>query len=243
MLRSMQPAELDLPIDPKFDFRSEVPAGRDPDSWSPTLRSYHRLLWSKPLPDGRMFDLTEEGKPGGYFLRHDSALGTFRLTSDTITHRYLRTAVAKQIPAEALPTDIGYTIASALVFPGTRVDGKQTINQARGTHPRIRDRFDLTLECIRRQYQEEDNPLRAVLTRYSSFFELFVDFDGYVDFFLLHDVIGDDGKIAYWHHFDNFTTPPIPHDVDAYVAYRGRTRDFIRARNTRIADATAVMPS
>jgi hypothetical protein len=42
-----------------------------------------------------------------------------------------------------------------LVFPvRTRVDGRgqQSIHQRRGTHQLIRDRFDLTLECIRRHY-------------------------------------------------------------------------------------------
>ncbi|WP_113903400.1 DUF6994 family protein [Brevibacterium celere] len=34
-----------------------------------------------------------------------------------------------------------------------------TINGARGLHPRIVDRFDLTLECIRRHYRGEPSPL------------------------------------------------------------------------------------
>jgi uncharacterized protein DUF6994 len=34
-------------IDVTFDFRSDTPRGRDPDARSPTLRSYHQLLWSK----------------------------------------------------------------------------------------------------------------------------------------------------------------------------------------------------
>ena len=44
-----------LLIDTSFDFRIDS-AGRDPDKYSPTLRRYHRLLWSKPLPSGEMFD-------------------------------------------------------------------------------------------------------------------------------------------------------------------------------------------
>jgi hypothetical protein len=31
--------------------------GRDPDSSSPTLRKYHKILWSKPLPHGKIFKL------------------------------------------------------------------------------------------------------------------------------------------------------------------------------------------
>lgn len=57
---------------------------------------------------------------------------------------------------------------------------------ARGFHPRITDRIDLTLECIRRHYQAEDSPRGEVLARYGDFFALFEDFRGYVDFWLLH---------------------------------------------------------
>ena len=44
-------------IDTTFDFRTDTPPGRDPDSHSPTLRRYHQLLWSKPLPSGVLFEL------------------------------------------------------------------------------------------------------------------------------------------------------------------------------------------
>ena len=44
-------------IDITFDFRSDTPRGKDPDSRSPPLRSYHKLLWSKPLPSGVVFEL------------------------------------------------------------------------------------------------------------------------------------------------------------------------------------------
>ena len=38
-------------IDTSFDFRVDV-GGKDPDSHSPTLRRYHKRLWSRPLPGG-----------------------------------------------------------------------------------------------------------------------------------------------------------------------------------------------
>ena len=44
-------------IDIKFDVYSDTPKGKDPDTNSPTLRRYHRLLWSKPLPSGLNFEL------------------------------------------------------------------------------------------------------------------------------------------------------------------------------------------
>lgn len=39
-----------MTIDITFDFRRD--AIKDPDIDSPTLRHYHMLLWSKPLPSG-----------------------------------------------------------------------------------------------------------------------------------------------------------------------------------------------
>ncbi len=38
-------------IDTSFDFRTDA-SGKDPDAYSPTLRQYHKLLWSKALPSG-----------------------------------------------------------------------------------------------------------------------------------------------------------------------------------------------
>ena len=43
-------------IDTSFDFRTDA-GGKDPDTHSATLRRYHKLLCSKPLPNGAMFDL------------------------------------------------------------------------------------------------------------------------------------------------------------------------------------------
>ena len=47
------------------------------------------------------------------------------------------------------------------------------------------------MECIRRQYLGETSPLAEVLSRYGDFFALFEDFEGYVDFFLLQDLVSD----------------------------------------------------
>jgi hypothetical protein len=57
---------------------------------------------------------------------------------------------------------IACTIGGYIVFPRNRPGQTgQTINQSGGFHPAIRDRFDLTLECIRRHYSEPaaENPL------------------------------------------------------------------------------------
>jgi hypothetical protein len=66
-------------IDITFDFRSDTPPGKDPDTFSPTLRRYHQLLWSKPLPGGAPFELDVTGPP--YYLHHSSELGEFWLSS------------------------------------------------------------------------------------------------------------------------------------------------------------------
>jgi hypothetical protein len=50
-------------IDITFDFRSDTAPGKDPDTFSPTLRTYHQLLWSKPLPSGQLFRLDVSGPP------------------------------------------------------------------------------------------------------------------------------------------------------------------------------------
>ena len=176
------------------------------------------------------------------FPHHKSELGEFFLSSDTVirTFRTTRKAarVISQIPEserEAFSRQ-GYTIGGMMIFPGNRVDGRQTINQRRGTHPRIEDRFDLTLECIRRYYRGESSPLWETLGRYSDFFDLFGDFRGYVDFFLLQDLVADNyAAVKFFAPFDDFSTPAIPPSVEDYEAYRSLTLDFVKGRNGRIA--------
>lgn len=222
-------------VDTSFDYHSDTPPGKDPDKHSQTLQRHHQLLWSKELPVGGRFDLAPEPKS---YLAHRSRRGVFRLSSDAITTRLegKASAVIRKIPASKLPPYRGYSAGSALVFPGIQIDGKQVINQARGCHPLIADRFDLTLECIRLHYLELPNPLGDVLRRYSAFFALFKDFRGYVKFFLLQDLLEEeDGEtIAFLHTFKDFTTPAVPQDEDEYLDYLRLKNDFITARNNRI---------
>ena len=46
-----------MDIDINFNFYSDTPKGKDPDTNSDTLRKYHQFLWSKPLPNGSIFNL------------------------------------------------------------------------------------------------------------------------------------------------------------------------------------------
>lgn len=223
-------------IDITFDFRRDTPEGKDPDAYSKTLRRYHKQLWSKPLPGGELFSL-DDTIPGRY-LSHRSALGEFILTSDSV----IPTFKWSQRIRELIPNDelmafnaIGYTIGGMMIFPGNRVDGKWTINQARGCAKQIRDRFDLTVECIRRHYNGDESPLSGVLQRYARFFELFQSFRGYVEFFLLQDLVSADfSSVRLSEPFDNFASSPIPDGVGDYNAYRAASIAFIEARNKRI---------
>ena len=125
---------------------------------------------------------------------------------------------------------VGYTIGGMMVFPGNKVDGKLTINGARGFDRRIADRMDLTLECIRRHYLSEPSPLGDTLARYSDFFALFDDFRGYVDFFLLRDLVTSDcSSVRFFMPFNDFKSPSVPRDVETYREYRRLSVQFIEA--------------
>jgi hypothetical protein len=226
-------------IDIDFDFRTDTPEGKDPDACSPTLRRYHRLLWSKPLPNGVVFEL-DDTTPGEYLHHRSDELGEFFLTSDAVipTFRYSPMVQdVSKVPEEELKEflRLGYTIGGMMLFPGDQVDGKMTINGARGCHPRIKDRFDLTLECIRRHYLGEWSPLQDVLARYAKFFGLFGDFRGYAEHFLLQDAVTVDcGAVIFSAPFAEFATSPIPQTLDEYREYRQHAFTFIEARNRRI---------
>jgi len=225
-------------FDADYDHRLDS-KGKDPDSHSPTLKLQHKLLWSKTLPNGSLFDLQPE--PSKYLI-HSSGSEVFQLSSDSISHslrnqKRMRPLIS-QIPASELDEfqSAGSVIGARILFPGNRIDNRFTINQARGTHPRINDRFDLTLECIRMHYLGMANPLESVLNRYRSFFSLFGDFKGYVEFFFLQDLVSSDySEVLYFiPHDPSFKSSPRPDSVDSYMQYKKNTIDFVKSRNRRI---------
>ena len=233
-------------IDTSFDFRTDTPPDKDPDTWSPTLCKYHQLLWSKCLPGGAFWGLSHEKAP--FYHYHNSDIGEHKLSSDAVvpSFKYL-TNIGEFISEKDLKEfeTIGYTIGGMMLFPGNSIERKMTINGARGCHPRIKDRFDLTVECIRRHYLGEWSPLSAVLNRYSDFFKLFDDFRGYVEFFLLQDMVTDDFSAVKFSMpfdglFDGFDQPPIPTTKEAYLAYKQCAIAFIEARNRRIREWSAI---
>lgn len=239
-------------FDPRFDFRTDSNGG-DPDAESPTLRAYHKLLWEKPLPSGTHFSLTYEPEWSEYLV-HESDLGRFSLASDTCVpgwtgwKRERIADIVRQVPREELDEydTLTYQMGAMLLFPrnGPGEARGQSMNQERGTNGHIIDRLDLTVECVRLYYQEKAepgsvavNPLSDAISRWSDFFDLFDDFKGYTDFFLLQDLLTPDGSaVELFLPNDGFPWWPFPANVDEYAEYRQRALDFVEARNRRMED-------
>lgn len=221
-------------IDPSFDFYSDTPDGKDPDIHSPTLRRYHQLLWSKKLPNGTKLDLSMT--PSTY-LEGCSMV----FSSDAISNSYRHTKrIAHIVNASKEDSDrlftTGSQIGGYIIFPSNRVHRKPTINGARGMNPRIADRFDLTLECIKRHYHSESSPLSDVLARYKTFFDAFVSFKEYVNFFLLKDFVTPDYEVKFFLPFNNFHTNGLPQSTKAYTEYSWAATNCLKARTARIGE-------
>lgn len=231
-------------FDPRFDFRSDTPAGGDPDALSPTLRRYHQQLWSKPLPTGEEFTLVDT-EPGGY-LFHRSDLGEHWMTSDAVVHTYrhwtrfgLPDIVSQFAEAELDDFDrLTYSMGGMMLFPSWTGERHWSVNQARGMLTKIADRMDLTLECIRRHYLGLESPMSDTLAHYTQFFAMFDGFDEYVRFFLLDDLLTDDrSQVRFFLPFDDFVRPTAtPADAAEYASYKARAVDFINSRNARISE-------
>ena len=199
---------------------------------------YHQLLWSKELPNGDLFDLSIRNP--GHYLLHKSIRGEFSLASDGMIPSYRNWKRAQELIVLIDETEIAefqrlaYTIGGSIVFPRNRVDRKMTINGARGISRAISDRFDLTLECIRRHYLNEVSPLTTTLNRYRSYFDLFETFDAYVNFFELQDMVKG-GQVRFFLPFEDFTEPAIPSSVSDYYRYMSNAKEFLVARGIRLS--------
>ena len=154
-------------IDITFNVFSDTPKGKDPDSHSPTLRKYHKILWNKNLPYGRIFELNLDTPK---LLHHKSDLGEYFLSSDAIGHTYKNVKKMSHILDKLRPGELDSffnlctTIGGFIIFPSKQINRKMTINGSRGVNHRIQDRFDLTLECIRLFYIREHSPLFETFT-------------------------------------------------------------------------------
>ena len=208
----------------------------DPDARSDTLRYYQYLLYRRELPNGEFFDLRYHTKPNlvwnGKRFSSDSIIVSFR-------HR--RYPVIEEVAArpgfrERIERFIreSCTIGGEMLFP---VD--PSINTARGfNNTSVSDRFDLTLYCIQKYYEGaeslDDYGLDRVLDavrRNGEFFDTFLDFSGYVDFFLLQDAV--DERYETILYLDYLGKPRSVGDYDRFLAME---IDFLRKRNKRIAE-------
>ena len=240
-------------IDTSFDFTTDSPhywddfwdnkdglgaGGSDPDSVSRTLKLYHKTLWSKELPCGERMELSEGSKYdyltwNGFSFGSDSIIVSFRYHKN----RTLIDEVSRSIPDyKAFVEDYihrSYTIGSMVIFPVH----KNSMNQRKGTNPRIVDRWDLTLECIRRHYAGEESPLSKVIESDKAFYDLFVDFKGYVDFFFMQDCVSEDySSVDIWMGDASFRKSGLPETVEDYYKFLIKEHIFLDKRNRRIQE-------
>ncbi|MBE6027507.1 MAG: hypothetical protein E7227_02740 [Clostridiales bacterium] len=224
-----------LDLDVHFDFRKDS-GGKDPDAGSPTLRRYHRILWSKELPNGEVMQLTHDN--GGYLKWRD-----FDFSSDAMVNGLFYERAKNSVPElrrllrdyETFIDDFEHqtwTIGGEIIFP----IHDNSMNQMRGTNPYIIDRWDLTMECIRRFYMGEHSPLYEVLDRDKKFYDLFVDFRGYVDFFCLQDCVAPDyNSVIFWQDDCSLThTMPLPRTAGEHIVWTEKSLEFIEKRAERL---------
>jgi hypothetical protein len=213
----------------------------DPDITSEVLRFYQKIIWNKELPNGEYLDLSF-GSGSDYLTWNGMRFGSDSITA---SFRYrdnlnLISQVAGSMSDwHAFIEDYirrSYTIGGEMIFP-KRMHG---INQSRGLNRMIRDRWDLTLECIRRYYDGCPSPLYDVLEKDTAFFDLFVDFKGYVDFFYLQDCVNSDyTSVIIWLDNDDFNKGPLPRSVDEYLLFIDKELRFVEMRNERIKKAVS----
>ena len=220
-------------IDIDFDVQTDS-NGKDPDSASKTLKAYHQLLWSKPLPNGEAMKIEIER---GYLKWGDMWLGCDSITASFLHYRFpLKELVEQTIPNFSdFKRDYWhrtYTISGSIIFPMVR----WSMNQARGCSAKICDSWDLTLECIRRYYNGESTPLDKALNNSSQFFEKFVGFKEYVDFFLLQDCVDENYNVKFWLNTPLFESMPMPKNMEEYLHWIDTQLEFVSKRGKRIAE-------
>ena len=237
-------------IDVKFDFTTDTPrywdgfwekdeilggGGNDPDAASKTLQSYHQKLWSKPLPNGETMFLTS-GTGANYLTWDDFRFGSDSITASFryIRYRHMLEQVSMTLPGykSFIESFIRktYTIGGTIIFPK-----ENSINRARGVNPFVKDRWDLTLECIRRYYNNENNPLFETLEKNKKFFDLFSNFQGYIDFFHLQDCVSEDYRsVQFWIGNGEFDGQPLPKTAEEYIRWINGQLEFVEKRNARI---------
>ena len=230
-------------IDITFDFRTDSYSSRnptklrDPDYYSKTLRHYHKLIYSKPLPNGQIMELTEDPyyylKWNDFCFGSDSIIASFRYTYYQWMHDKLKDQLPDYNQYIEDYLHKAYTLGGEIIFSVPKQG--HSMNQARGCRRIISDRFDLTLECIRRFYCHQESPLTKAIENSRDFFELFIDFEGYVKFFFLEDLCSTDfSKVNLWLDNDNFQKKALPQTENEYLNFIKKELEFVERRNQRI---------
>ncbi|MBQ8481264.1 MAG: hypothetical protein IJ532_01865 [Alphaproteobacteria bacterium] len=146
------------------------------------------------------------------------------------------------------------TIGGFIVFPRIY----NSINVKRANSP-ICDRFDLTLECIRRAYlngyfdKSDDNPLFNISDEDKEFFKMFGTFENYAKFFCLnesydkkHNWVTEDCSAVYdllnenkeetLDNWDFNKKTPLPQNEKEWWTFYRNIMDRLEARNKQIKD-------
>ena len=84
--------------------------------------------------------------------------------------------------------------------------------------------------------------MKEVLDKNKAFFDLFVDFKGYVDFFFFQDLVDDKcSKVLLWLDTPLFIKNPIPKTIDQYFDFINKEIDFVEKRNKRIGKYISIL--
>lgn len=237
-----------MPLNIKTIYKDSSGNKRDPDKYSKELGQAHCELWSgrgklgvltwNPL--NRLTATTNSGVE--LILTPDSITNGFIDSERTIGDKKEKELIkeygdgVQKLINKYVNTD--YTIGSSIVFP-ISINGEKirwTMNIARGLNYKVHDRFDYTLECIKRFYEGNiDNPLQSALERSRKFFEIFTSFEDYVHFFFLDDLIDENGNVKSFTDIVDFSSP-FPMTKEEYIKYLTKTMEFVEKRNTRISN-------
>ena len=219
------------------DFWVDNPLGqikKDPDNMSLSLMTDQMRLYSRKLPNGEFFDLNRDFNKRvvwkGIQFSSDSIINNLRHKGYTVVENMVNRPDYREKVESYLHE--GYTIGGEIIWPV-----KDSINQARGCNRTISDRMDLTLYCIQAYYRKVRslpnpglNTFLDCIRRNGWFFDLFVDFKGYVDFFFLNDLVEDYNTVLW---IDYTGRPSTEKD---YNLFCDRMMDFLRKRNRRISE-------
>ena len=220
----------------------------DPDAFSERLYDFYETIWNSQRQKLNL-NLPEVQKVwnGQAWELVGVADKSLRLGTDSVMSIYwhrcdMRGFIAQLI--EAKGDDFKHfirdylqdanTTGGFMLFPRHR----QSLNQARGVNAVINDRFDFTLECIRRNYLQQDNPLQAALDNDKAFFDSFGTFEKYVDFFCLNNSWVKDGQV--FNLMDNkslenynFDKNPLP-TKDNWWGFYNNIMERLSSRNEQI---------